>query len=99
MTGYAAPDPGPGWRLLKVGEVIPSGETFWSDKSWVETTLAGDKHRYGENAYIPMFYRTREGVKPTRDPLTRALKRILKAKNVREARGIAEKALNSKEKK
>lgn len=64
---YKKPDPGKGWRLLKLGEKKVAGETFFDvdfpERGLQETCCAGEIFNRSDVG-IGMFYRTREGVKP-----------------------------------
>ena len=35
-------DPGPGWRLLNVGEVRPAGYEFWDGREWIIGNVVGE---------------------------------------------------------
>ena len=35
-------DPGPGWRLLNVGEVRPAGYEFWDGRGWIIGNVVGE---------------------------------------------------------
>ena len=59
-------DPGPGWRLLKVGEIRERGDEFFSD-GWRPTVMAG--HRQQKNGFLT---RRRTASRPTKAIATRA---------------------------
>lgn len=94
---YKAPDPGKGWRLLKLGEKKVAGETFFYAElpglGWKETCCAGEIFDSSE-VRLGMFYRTREGVKPVKGiNYQRLALRMSKAKTIREAREIYNKGV------
>jgi hypothetical protein len=83
------PKPGKGWRLLKVGEAIPSDGEFHSGGAWLSSVSIGclydtDDQREG------LFYRTREGVKPVKKKPNwhRITLAMSKARTIGEARKI-----------
>lgn len=64
-------DPGPGWRLLKMGEVKIVGDQYRDGRRWVVTKRAGDK--IGA-ASLPV--RRRTAPRTTKAIATRATVRI-----------------------
>lgn len=90
MTTYTTPDPGKGYRLLRVGERKPGGNNRWSPVKgyWHDVgSNEGDEHtEWTQRSGI--FYRVPITRKPA-DPLRRALRKIIKAKTIKEAREIA----------
>ena len=59
-------DPGPGWRLLEVGEIRERGDEFFRD-GWRPTVMAG--HRQQKNGFLT---RRRTASRPTKAIATRA---------------------------
>lgn len=84
-----APNPGKGWRLLKVGERIPKDAEYELAGEWVKTSnptllYNADDRRGG------LLYRTKV---PDKKPVNRLALKMSKSKTIREAREIYKKAV------